>query len=107
MLLRVVHCDKQVAGFCGGVEVLAVCFQVVVQLQPVEQRGRRDGTRRLDRRAVGQPGFLPRTRDDTASKPEEGKAANTADRLMLILSVNGALVELLRMNPASSDTTPI
>lgn len=38
VLLRVVHCNKQVAGFCGGVEVPAVGIQVVVQLQPVEQR---------------------------------------------------------------------
>lgn len=58
VLLRVVHGDKKVAGLHGGVRVPGVRFQVIVQLQPVEQRGRGGRAGRLHRRAVGQHRFL-------------------------------------------------
>lgn len=42
MLLRVVHRDEQVPRLRAGERVPPV-FQVVVQLQPVEERGRGGG----------------------------------------------------------------
>lgn len=42
MLLRVVHRDEQVTRLRAGKRVPPV-FQVVVQLQPVEERGRGGG----------------------------------------------------------------
>lgn len=58
VLLGVVHGDEEVVGFGGGVRIPSVCLQVVVQLQPVEERGGGGGAGRLDRRAIGQYGFL-------------------------------------------------
>lgn len=103
MLLWVVDCDKKVAGLCGGIGVPGVCFQVVVQLQPVEQRGRGGGTRCVNRRAIGEPHFLRGQIYDTTvtSNLDAATGKNRkqrADRLILtvmqlFLSVNGALVE--------------
>lgn len=58
VLLWVVHRDEQVAHLHGGVRVAAISLQVIVQLQPVEQRGRRGRTRWLHWRAVSQPRLL-------------------------------------------------
>lgn len=58
VLLWVVNGDEKVVGFRRGVGVRSVWIKVIVQLQPVEEHGRRSRARRLDRRAVGQPRLL-------------------------------------------------
>lgn len=58
VLLRVIHRDKQVPRFVGVVVVPRVWLNVVVQLQPIEQRGCWGGTRRVHWRAIGQSCLL-------------------------------------------------
>lgn len=61
VFLWVVDRDEEVTGLRRlRVGVPDVGFRIVVQLQPVEQRRRGGGTRRLHRRAVGQGRFLRR-----------------------------------------------
>lgn len=73
VLLGVVHGDKEVAGFRGDVGVPAVRLRLVVQLQPVEERGHRGRTGRLHRRAVGQRRLLLGHRGDTPSNWDADK----------------------------------
>lgn len=100
VLLWVINRDKKVTGFSGGIGVASICFQFVIQLQPVEQGGRRGGARRLHWSAVSQPRFLRwqiwQRGNITFGCCNRKSCKQRADRLMLMQlshAVNGAVVE--------------